>query len=119
MVKRLDPNAHALMDYGSVVGLLVLPSWLGLRGKARTAALTVASSTLTVTALTAFPLTLARVITYRVHGALELGSAATLFALPWLAGFSDDCRGRYFFLALGMFVTAVWGMTDWQADTVT
>ncbi len=115
--KLISPTVHGAIDYSSVGLLLLAPRLLGLRGRARTLSYFFGAAYLLVSALTDYKLALKRLIPFRAHGLIEISSAPLLVALPLLLGAWKQPQARNFFLALAGAVTAVYALTDWDADT--
>jgi hypothetical protein len=114
-MKILSPRVHGFLDYLVVAFLLVAPSLFGLRGIAATLCYVVAPTQLVMSLLTDYPLGVAKLIPFTVHGAIEVVMALGLIAMPWLFGFSAVDVERNFFIASGVGLGLVWVMTNYAA----
>lgn len=104
----LSPRAHGILDYVTVAVFALAPSLLGLVGLAATLSYALAGIHLAMTLLTAFPLGVARVVPFRLHGMVELAVGVVLVALGFLLFEGVD---RMFFAAMGVVILAVWAAT--------
>ncbi len=115
-MKPISPRIHGVIDYGAVLLAFAAPSLLGLKGSARPLSYLFGAAYLGVSALTAYPLGLAREIPFPTHGKIELFSAPALLALPWLTGALKRPTERAYFATLLGTVLTVYALTDWDAD---
>jgi hypothetical protein len=65
--------------------------------------------------MTAYPLGMAKVIPFTVHGGIEAVSAIFLFASPWIFGFNELSVARNFFLAAAIGLGLVFALTNYRA----
>jgi len=115
--KPISPTAHGAIDY-SAVGLMLLgPTLLGLKGRARTLSHLFGATYAVVSALTDYKLAIKRLIPFRAHGLIEISSVPVLLALPLVLGAWKQPRARGFFVVLAATVATVYSLTDWDADT--
>ncbi len=115
--KPISPNVHGAIDYSSVGLMLLAPSLLGLKGRARTLSYFFGATYAVVSALTDYKLALKRLIPFRAHGLVEISSAPLLVALPLVLGAFKQKSARNFFLGMAATVVTVYSLTDWDADT--
>ena len=120
-MKVLSPQIHGIIDYVSVLALALAPTLFGLQGVSAMLAYALAAVHLIMTALTAFPLGLIRLIPLKLHGLVEIIVGVSLVALPWaLAGALDFGNvGRIFYSGFGGVLIAVWLVTDYVAEAHT
>src|SRR4029077_8283671 len=81
-MKVLNPQIHGIIDYVSVLALALAPTLFGLQGISAMLAYALAVIHLIMTALTAFPLGLIRLIPLKLHGLVELIVGVSLLVLP-------------------------------------
>lgn len=90
-MKRISSRTHGVLDY--VVGLLLLiaPFLFGFADDepARNSAWIVGAGTLLYSLVTAYELSIAKLVPYRVHLGLDLAAGLFLAASPWLLDFAD------------------------------
>jgi len=113
--KVISPRAHAIADYATLGGFVLMAALFWKRNRrAAIASIACAAAEATNTMLTDFPGGVAKVIDFPTHGRIDLGLAATASALPGLLGFSGEPESR-FFTIMGINITAVGAMTDFDA----
>src|SRR5688572_24617192 len=114
-MKFLDPRVHGYLDYAAAL-LLALAPWLfGFGGTPAVLCYVLAASQLGMSLLTAYPLGIAKVIPFPVHGGVELIVAMFLVVAPWLFGFAGVDPARNFFIAAGLGLGVVYLTTDYRA----
>jgi hypothetical protein len=111
----LSPRAHGYIDYLVVIGFFSGPRVFEFDGVAATIAYTLAAVHLVLTLATDFPLGLARIIPFPLHGIIEFFVGVVLLGLPWVASFSGDETAKLFFLCAGASVILVFLLTNYRA----
>ncbi len=109
----LSPRAHGFIDYASVVVLLLAPSVLGFGGLPAALSYFFAAALLGISLITAYPLSVAKIVPFTVHGYIEAASAVFLVIAPFLLGFSDVPAARNFFLVGGISLGLVFLVTNY------
>ncbi len=114
MPKVLSPRGHAIADYATIgmFALMTAVFWKRNRRAAISALLSGLAETGTVL-LTNFPGGVVRVIDFPTHGKIDMGLGAATFTMPNLLGFDDEPEAK-FFRMMGLNVTAVTGLTDFE-----
>ena len=97
-----------------MLGFFAAPNILGLEGMQGTISYVLAGAHLVLTLATDFPLGLARVIPFPLHGMIEFFDSILLFVMPWLLGFSGDETARSFYIGAGASVLLVFLITDYR-----
>jgi hypothetical protein len=115
MRRPITPRRHAAIDYGFLVVGLTVPSLLGLNGAARVLFALLALGQTTLNAFTDHSLALKRLVSFRLHGRIELGSVPVYFGVPFLVGAIDDGLALAFYLVTGATLLTVFLLTDWGA----
>jgi len=91
-MRFIPRTVHGVLDY--VVGglLLCAPTLFGFSHveTARNVAWAVGAGTLLYSLLTAYELSLAKLIPFKAHLTLDVIGGVLLLASPWLFGFSDE-----------------------------
>jgi hypothetical protein len=118
-MKILSPRVHGYLDYAVVALFLLAPTLFGFAGVAASICYILAAVHAGMTLLTAFPLGIAKIIPFTVHGALEVGVSLFLLASPWLFGFDYVPAARNFFIASAVALGLVWLATDYRAAQAT
>lgn len=111
-MKPISPKVHGILDYLMVPVFLLAPMLFGFGGLPATIARILAGVHLMLTALTAMPLGLIKVIPFKVHGAIEVVVGLSLIGLPWALGFAQVNAARNFFLGVGILILIVAMLTD-------
>jgi hypothetical protein len=114
--KPVSPALHGLLDYGIAAGNLVLPSLLGMSGRARAVFGAFGVQVAVVNALTAQPYAVQRLIPLRVHRRVDLAGAPAYVAVPLLTGAVRERRARVYWFATTAALLALYVLTDWDAD---
>jgi hypothetical protein len=114
-MKFLSPKIHGFLDYAVIVVLFLAPSLLDFPSEAAATSFILGGAYVVLSLITAYPLSLAKVIPFTVHGTIELVLSPFLVALPWIAGFSGHQVSRNFFIVAGQALFLVWLTTDYKA----
>jgi hypothetical protein len=114
-MKFLDPRVHGYLDYAAVLGVALAPWLFGFGGTPALLCYVVAAMQLGMSLLTAYPLGIAKVIPFPVHGGVELAVGIFLVIAPWLFGFDGINAARNFFIAAGLGLGLVYLATDYRA----
>ncbi len=112
MTKPITPWLHGVLDYIVVVVFLLAPTLFGLIGFAATLSYLLAGVHLLMTLLTAFPLGVARVVPFPLHGIVELvvGVVLAVLGLVLFEGVA-----MWFYFAMGLGILIVWALTDYRS----
>jgi hypothetical protein len=111
----LSPRIHGFIDYGSVVLLLLSPMLFGFAGVPATLCYLFAGALLVLSLITAYPLGVAKVVPFTLHGMIEAVSAVGLVLAPFLFGFSRVEAARNFFIVAGIALGLVFLVTNYKA----
>lgn len=111
----IDARTHGYLDYAVVAVFALAPAVLGLTGLAATLSYALAAIHLAMTLTTAFPLGVASLVPFRVHGMVEVVVGAVLVAL---GVFAFEGAAWVFFLVMGLGILAVWAATNYEGTTV-
>lgn len=112
-MKILSPKVHAPIDYLLVALFGLAPTIFGFEGLSATLCYALGIGVLAMSLLTAYPLGVAKIIPFPVHGYIELAAAPLLIVAPFVLGFRDE--PRIFFIVVGAAYAVVWFLTDYQA----
>ncbi len=113
-MKIISPTQHGYLDYVTVILLLVAPTLIGLTGIAAITAYVLACIHLTMTLITDFPLGIAKLIPFSVHGWVERAVGPALVLLPFVLGFGTPARK--FYIAVGIVIILVGLFTDYEQN---
>jgi hypothetical protein len=115
LVKLLPAWFHAIADYA--VGILLIVVAIAADGSAGATAtgVVVGAVVLLVSALTRYPLGIAKVLPFTIHSAGDYLAAALLIAAPFALNFADAEGGMAaFYVAAGAAVLATSLVTNYQ-----
>jgi hypothetical protein len=118
-MKILSPRVHGFIDYAIVALLVLAPTLFAFGGIAATICYVVAAFHLVMSLLTAYPLGVAKLIPFPVHGGIELAAGIALIVMPWIVGFSAVDNARNFFVIAGIATAAVWLTTNYSVARAT
>jgi hypothetical protein len=114
-MKFLDPRTHGLLDYLAVLILALAPAVLGFEGTPALVCYLVALTHLVVSLLTAYPLSIATIIPFPLHGAIQLLLGIVLVLAPSLLSFSPFDNARPFFAVMGLLLGLLFACTNYKA----
>lgn len=114
MPKPISPRVHGMIDYTTSAAVAVAPAVLDVPKAARNLFEGLATGYTGLSSLTDYPLSLKRLVPFKLHGATELAIAAILPAMPWLLGFADDRAARNMCFGLSALTLVVSALTDWD-----
>lgn len=115
-MKILSPRVHGFLDYGVVALLLLAPSLFGFAGVPATICYVLAVTQAAMSLLTAYPLGLAKILPFSIHGAIEALTSVFVLASPWIFGFAENYAARNFFIASAVGLGVVWLVTDYRSS---
>jgi hypothetical protein len=98
-MKIISPTQHGYRDYVTVALFLVAPTLIGLVG-------------LAMTLVTDFPLGVAKLLPFSIHGWVERVVGPVLILLPFALGFDTVAQG--FYVVIGIVIVIVGLLTDYQ-----
>ena len=112
--KPISPRVHGMIDYGTSAAVAAAPGVFAFPRAARNLFEGLATGYTGLSTLTDYPLSLKRLVPFKVHGAAELAVAAILPATPWLLGFANDRAARNMCFGLSALTLVVSALTDWD-----
>jgi hypothetical protein len=117
-MKFLSPKIHGFLDYAVILVLFIAPTLLDFPQEAAMVSYILGAAYVILSLTTAYPLSLAKLIPFTVHGTIELVLSPFLVAMPWLAGFREHDMARNFFIVAGVALFFVWLTTDYKAADI-
>jgi len=115
MKALLSPRVHGYGDYLIVALVALAPTLFNFSGLPAALCYVLAVAQLGMSLLTAYPLGVAKIIPFTVHGSVEAVTSILLVLAPYLFGFSDVASARNFFIASGIGLFLVWLTTNYKA----
>lgn len=116
---RVIPSrTHAAIDYVHAATNFLAGALFWKRNRAAAgAAFFLGANVLTNALMTDYELGVFRKWSFRVHGALDYGVAATSSMVPALLGLEEDSAEARYFYAQGAGETLIAGITDYDDDS--
>ncbi len=115
MKALLSPRVHGYVDYLAVGLLALAPTLFNFSGVAAGLCYALAVVQLGMSLLTAYPLGVAKLLPFTIHGTIEVVTSVFLVVAPFLFGFSDVDSARNFFIVGGIGLFLVWAVTNYKA----
>ncbi len=110
----ISPKAHAIADYMTVGSFFMAGALFWSRSKrAALSALICGGAELAVSLLTDYPGGVKKVISFSMHGKIDMGLAAMAATMPEFMAFEDEPETT-FFRAQGVSITAVTSLTEFK-----
>jgi hypothetical protein len=115
LVRFLPAWFHGIADYAVGTLLIVVALAAGGSAEATATGVVVGAVVLAVSALTRYPLGIAKVLPFTIHSAGDYLAAALLIAAPFALNFADAETGlATFYVVMGVAVLAVSLITNYQ-----
>jgi hypothetical protein len=111
--RPIDATTHAVLDYLTVGGFLLLGWRLRHHPRAATLACVNAAAVLAASLMTDYPGGAARTLTFEQHGELDVAQAGLCVAGPALLGFAGEAEARPFY-AQALLEAAIVSATDFS-----
>ena len=108
-MRLIGALSHAIIDVAMIILLILGPRYAGFSGRQADLALVLAGSMFLLLAFT-----IAKLIRFAIHGAIELLIVILILIFPWIAGFARGVHSRNFYLFVGVVLLAIWFMTDFR-----
>ena len=115
LVRLLPAWLHAVADYAVGISLIVVALAVGGSSKAVATGVVVGAVVLVVSALTKYPLGIAKVLPFEIHSGGDYLAAFLLIVSPFALDFtSSDAGLAAFYIVAGIAVLAVSLITNYQ-----
>lgn len=113
-MKFIDSKLHGIIDYLFVVFLLSSPAIFNLTGFVASYVYILAGIAFLYSISTDYELGLFSVISFPLHGIIDLILGIIIVVSPWVFGFSDSEADRNFFLVIGFVVLLVFTFSKFR-----
>lgn len=117
-MKVINSKVHGILDYATVVFLLLSPTLFAMDGTLATFTYILGVVHFLLTILTAFEPGLIRIIPFRVHGWIELVVAVALTGVAFWFNSIGNTTGFYFYLLLAVVIFVVYLLTDFTSASL-
>jgi hypothetical protein len=115
--KIINQRAHAVLDYTTAGTLLAMGMRLRHQHRrASTFAFVNAAAVLMSSLLTDYPGGVFRKMSFKAHGAMDVGHTAMMAVGPTLLGFGRDAEAQLFYAQAAMEAGVV-AATDWESSS--
>lgn len=114
-MKFLNPRVHGYVDYVAVALLALAPTLFAFSGVAAAICYLAAIGMLGLSLCTAYPLGMARLVPFTIHGAIEFVGSIAFVVAPWLFGFDVTASARNFFVLFGIAMFGLYMITNYKA----
>ncbi|PYX94386.1 MAG: hypothetical protein DMG71_12630 [Acidobacteria bacterium] len=112
--KMVSPKTHAIVDYLIAGSFLAMGTVFWSRNKrAALSAFFCGGAELAVSLLTDYPGGVKKVISFPMHGDIDVGLAAIAATMPEFMAFEEESE-KAFFQAQGVMITAVTSLTEFK-----
>jgi hypothetical protein len=114
-MKIISSEAHAALDYLTVVIFALAPTAIGLSGVAAIISYVLAIVHLSMTVVTDMPFSLVKIVPIKLHALVELVVGPVLVIGGLLLELATPART--FFVAMGVIIFAVWLLSSYARST--
>jgi hypothetical protein len=112
-MKLFNARVHRILDFVTVVILVLTPIVAGLGGLIALVLFLLAAVHLILTLATRFPGG-GGVVSFWIHGVIELVVSIALVGAPFFFGFGPGSPARRAYVFLGALIFLVWLLTDYR-----
>ncbi|CAL68379.1 hypothetical protein [Christiangramia forsetii] len=114
-MKVINSRFHGIIDYLVVVFLVLSPTIFGLPELAATFAYILAGVHLLLTVLTSFEFGVIKLISFKLHGVIELIVSFALVGLAFYLGAEEGGLARNFYIGFAVAVFLTWLLTNYRS----
>jgi len=115
MPKVISPKVHAMADYATLGGFLIMSALFWKRHRrAAIGSMACAAAEAANILLTDYPGGVSDIASFQTHGRIDVGLAAISSALPNFMEFSRQPEAK-FFRVMGLSITSVGALTDFSS----
>ncbi len=111
-MKIISSKVHGVLDYATVVFLLLSPALFNMEGNLATFTYILGVVHFLLTLFTAFELGMVKVIPFRIHGLIEIAVAVILTGAAFWFFNQGNNTGLYFYLILAAVILVEFILTD-------
>ena len=113
-MKKLSPELHGILDYITVLFLLVSPTLFEMQTASKAFTYTLAIVHLVLTLFTDFRAGVFKIIPLRIHGLIEIIVAVALIVIAIWFRISNDNVSFYFYLTFAVILFIVWTISEYR-----
>jgi hypothetical protein len=112
---KINSKIHGVIDYGVVAFLLLSPTLFGLAKMTSKFTYALAIIHLILTVTTQFELGVIKIITFKIHGLIDLVVSLALVGVAFYLGRIQGDLSRNFYLGFAGAVFFTWLLTDYKS----
>ena len=106
-IRFVSSTIHGLLDYAAAGGLIIFPVLLGFDGLTLWLSVAGGVGLIGYSLITDYAFSVAPVISFKTHLALDLTAGAVFIAAPFVFGWTGLVMGYYFAMASGVSAAVV------------
>ena len=114
-MKKLSPRVHGILDYFTVLFLLLSPSLFDMQTPGSVFTYVLAIVHLVLTLLTDFPAGVFKVVPLKIHGLIEIIVSIALIAVAVWFRSSGDNVSFYYYLIFAVILFIVWATSEYKS----
>jgi len=114
-MKKLSPRVHSILDYFTVLFLLLSPSLFDMQTPGSVFTYVLAIVHLVLTLLTDFPAGVFKVVPLKIHGLIEIIVSIALIAIAVWFRRSGDNVSFYYYLIFAVILFIVWATSEYKS----
>jgi hypothetical protein len=114
-MKFISPKIHGIIDYLSVIFLLISPTLFGFSGTLALFTYALGGGHLLLSLLTDYPFGTFKAIPVTIHATIEVLVGIILIILAYTL-FNDNPDGKLFYVIFGTVILLTWLVTDYTGD---
>ena len=112
-MKKLSPRTHGVLDYITVLFLLISPQIFGMQGTAASFTIALGIVHLVLTSFTNFPMGIFKIVPFKWHGIIEIIVAITLIGVAFYFKTGGDSVSFYFYIGFSVVLFFVWLVSNY------
>jgi hypothetical protein len=117
MKKTMDPNRHAVLDYVMGASCLTIPAAAGFNVTSSLLSYAIGITQIGLSMMTNYPAGVAKVVPFKLHGLIELGTGIGMVALAFMPKVLDR-KATVFFFNSGISTIGLYLLTDYSQQAV-
>jgi len=114
-MKLFHPGVHRILDFATVVILVLTPILSGFGGLFALVLFLLAAVHLVLTLVTRFSPGGVGAVSFWTHGIIEIVVAVALVAIPYVFGFGIGSPAKRAYVFLGAWIFLIWLLTAYRA----
>ena len=113
-MEKISSRIHGILDYLTVLFLFISPSLFEMQNKASTFTYALAFIHLALTLFTDFEAGAFKIVSFKIHGMIEIVVSIMLIGIAIWFRFSGDSVSFYYYLIFSAVLFIVWVASDYR-----